>query len=119
MTRTPRTSPGQVPVCPGQPGHTSIEVSGVRLSCPGVLVPCSLADSDDRRPCLACLNLTESRRCMAAARGALPGAAWDYRPVDWPPRRCPEFFPHPNDPDQRHGRERWPWLMTPSVEVTP
>lgn len=72
-----------------------------------------------RRPCLACLNLTESWRCMAAARGALPGAAWDYRPVDWPPRRCPEFFPHPNDPDQRHGRERWPWLTTPSVEVTP
>ena len=58
--------------------------------------------------CEDCRNLTTlrdrsgSRRCTAATRR--------YNPVPDVGRRCENFRPLPRHPDQRTGRERWPWL---------
>ena len=65
---------------------------------------------DDLRPCPLCRNLTQMGRCLAAWRGELR-AARDYAPT-FPaqPRRCIGYDPRPDDPDQSHGRDRWPEL---------
>lgn len=65
---------------------------------------------DDRRHCRTCSSLTESGRCMAAYRGALP-AARETRPIDTIPRRCVAYAPRLDDPDQRPGAKRWPWML--------
>lgn len=68
------------------------------------------ADTDDRRHCHQCANLAGNGLCRAAERGELPTSR-QYRPIDWPPRRCAAFAPTPQDPDQRPGRLRWPWIL--------
>ena len=58
--------------------------------------------------CESCRNLTTLRdrdgyrRCTAAPRR--------YNPAPDIGRRCENFIPLPNDPDQRRGAERWPGL---------
>jgi hypothetical protein len=66
-----------------------------------------LRDADDRRSCLTCLNLSPAGACGAAWR-----AGRRYSPMLEPSRRCEDFQPRFSDPDQRVGRERWPWLLT-------
>lgn len=61
--------------------------------------------ADDRRHCSTCQNL-DGKRCRA--RKLLV--------MDDLPRRCFDYRPKPNDPDQRPGRDRWP-SMKP--EATP
>jgi hypothetical protein len=64
---------------------------------------------DDRRTCDQCWNLI-ARRCQAAKRGEIV-ASRTYEPVRDQPRRCEGYAPGPDDPDRRHGRERWPELI--------
>lgn len=66
-------------------------------------------DSDDRRSCSECGNLSSGGRCLAAWRGEIE-ADTHYKPVDDCPRRCIGFVPKTNEPDQRSGIERWPGL---------
>ncbi|MFZ5594737.1 MAG: hypothetical protein ACOY4D_10870 [Pseudomonadota bacterium] len=61
---------------------------------------------DDRRTCDQCANLI-ARRCQAAKRGEIV-ASRNYEPVRDLLRRCEGYAPGPDDPDRRHGRERWP-----------
>lgn len=64
---------------------------------------------DNRRRCAECGSLARNGRCLAAARGEIV-ASRSYAPApDWL-RRCEGFQPLPNDPDQRHGRDRWPGI---------
>lgn len=70
-------------------------------------IPGPVQGCDDRRYCYQCLNLLRSGLCMAARRGELD-ASYSYHPVDDIPRRCAGYVPHPEDPDQRVGRDRWP-----------
>ena len=64
---------------------------------------------DNRRRCAECGNLARNGRCLAAARGEVV-ASRSYAPApDWL-RRCEGFRPLPSDPDQRHGRDRWPGI---------
>lgn len=65
---------------------------------------------DDRRICPECQQYQE-RRCMIATPGGLVSAARGYMPVPDILRRCEGFAPLPDDPDQRPGVERWPWLL--------
>lgn len=67
---------------------------------------------DDRRICPECQQYQE-RRCTIAKPGGLVSAARGYMPVPDILRRCEGFAPLPNDPDQRPGVERWPWLLLP------
>jgi hypothetical protein len=72
--------------------------------------PTHPADADDRRSCTACAHLSPGGTCGAAwARGRR------YSPMLDPPRRCAEFRPKASGPDQRSGRERWPWLRAPCI----
>lgn len=64
---------------------------------------------DDRRTCDQCANLI-ARRCHAAKRGEIV-ASRDYEPIRDLPRRCEGYAPGADDPDRRHGRERWPGLI--------
>lgn len=64
-------------------------------------------EPDDRRHCVTCANLA-GNRCRARSLYVM----------DDLPRRCTDYAPLPDDPDQRHGRERWPSLLTP-MEATP
>lgn len=64
---------------------------------------------DDRRTCDQCANLI-ARRCQAAKRGEIV-AGWNYKPIRDLPRRCEGYAPGADDPDRRHGRERWPGLI--------
>jgi len=57
----------------------------------------AVQESDDRRHCATCVNLGGTR-CHALGYGV----------IDWPPRRCWQYQPLPDDPDQRPGRDRWP-----------
>lgn len=67
---------------------------------------------ESMRPCVACAALSPGGRCLAAWRGELPGFARTYSPTMTDrPQRCVGFQPGPDDPDQRSGRERWPWLL--------
>lgn len=63
---------------------------------------------DDRRTCGQCANLI-ARQCQAAKRGEIV-ANREYEPVRDLPRRCEGYMPGADDPDKRHGRERWPEL---------
>ena len=55
-----------------------------------------LPDTDDRRTCQQCTNLTPSGRCLAAARGELPYvASRRYEPVQDVLRRCEGYAPTP------------------------
>jgi hypothetical protein len=65
---------------------------------------------DDRRYCPECGNYRE-RRCVMAKPGGLVSAARGYEPVSDILRRCEGFASLPDDPDQRPGVERFPWLM--------
>ncbi len=67
---------------------------------------------DDRRICPECQQYQE-RRCTIAKPGGLVSAARGYMPVPDILRRCEGFAPLPDDPDQRPGVERWPWLLQP------
>ena len=67
-------------------------------------------DDDDRRHCHQCKNLAIGGRCLAAARGEMANAGKHYKPADDIPRRCLNYAPKANDPDQRAGMERWPML---------
>ena len=64
---------------------------------------------DDRRTCDQCANLI-ARRCQAAKRGEIV-ASRNYEPIRDLPRRCEGYAPGAEDPDRRHGRERWPGLI--------
>ena len=64
---------------------------------------------DDRRTCDHCANLI-ARRCQAAKRGEIV-ASRNYEPIRDLPRRCEGYAPGADDPDRRHGRERWPGLI--------
>ncbi|MDI6745973.1 MAG: hypothetical protein QMD17_02400 [Rhodocyclaceae bacterium] len=64
---------------------------------------------DDRRTCNQCANLI-ARRCQAAKRGEIV-ASRNYEPIRDLPRRCEGYAPGADDPDRRHGRERWPGLI--------
>jgi hypothetical protein len=64
---------------------------------------------DDRRTCEQCANLV-ARQCQAAKRGEIV-ASRDYQPIRDLLRRCEGYVPGVNDPDRRHGRERWPGLI--------
>jgi hypothetical protein len=63
---------------------------------------------DDRRTCDQCANLI-ARRCQAAKRGEIV-ASRNYEPIRDLSRRCEGYAPGTDDPDRRHGRERWPGL---------
>ena len=67
------------------------------------------ASDDDRRTCDQCANLI-ARRCQAAKRGEIV-ASRNYEPIRDLPRRCEGYAPGADDPDRRHGRERWPGLI--------
>lgn len=61
---------------------------------------------DDRRTCNQCANLI-ARRCQAAKRDEIV-ASRNYEPIHDLPRRCEGYAPGADDPDRRHGCERWP-----------
>jgi hypothetical protein len=69
---------------------------------------------DDRRTCDQCANLI-ARRCQAAKRGEIV-ASRNYEPIRDLPRRCEGYAPGADDPDRRHGRERWPGLIQKGSE---
>ena len=52
-------------------------------------------EQDDRRLCLECAALTDSRCCEVAAQGRLPGADRRLEPVPNTLQRCPSFKPGP------------------------
>ena len=76
--------------------------------------PCNAAFDDDRRACSQCANLI-ARRCQAAKRGEIV-ASRNYEPIRDLPRRCEGYAPGAEDPDRRHGRERWPGLIQKGSE---
>lgn len=63
---------------------------------------------DNRRTCEQCANLI-ARRCHAAKRGEIVTRG-NCEPIRDLPRRCEGYAPGADDPDRRHGRERWPRL---------
>lgn len=71
---------------------------------------------DDRRRCTECGNLGERGLCLAAYRGEIV-ASRSYAPVRDILRRCEGFAPLPTDPDQRHGRDKWGWLIETRAEA--
>lgn len=66
--------------------------------------------------CRSCANLSPGGRCLAAWRGESlgDGIATSRK---WSPQypdhtlRCGAYAPLPGDPDQRTGRQRWPFLF--------
>ena len=64
---------------------------------------------DDRRTCDQCANLI-ARRCQAAKRGEIV-ASRNFEPIRSLPQRCEGYAPGADDPDKRHGRERWQGLI--------
>ena len=78
---------------------------------------------DDLRPCTACANLSRGGRCLAAERGESMGAgiatSRKYTPtMPDRPQRCGAYAPKADDPDQREGWERWPFLFAPASGKT-
>lgn len=78
---------------------------------------------DDMRPCTACANLSRGGRCLAAERGESMGAgiatSRKYTPtMPDRPQRCGAYAPKADDPDQREGWERWPFLFAPASGKT-
>lgn len=78
-------------------------------------------DGDDRIHCTDCSWLSMSGVCRAAGPKHKPVVAnRGYQPVRDLPRRCEGFAPYANNPDQRRGLERWPWLAAfHSFNATP
>jgi hypothetical protein len=76
--------------------------------------PGNAAFDDDRRTCSQCANLI-ARRCQSAKRGEIV-ASRNYEPIRDMPRRCEGYTPGAEDPDRRHGRERWPGLIQKGSE---
>lgn len=79
---------------------------------------------DDLRPCTACANLSRGGRCLAAERGESLGlgiaTSRKYTPtMPDRPQRCGAYAPKADDPDQREGWERWPFLFAPASGKTP
>lgn len=75
----------------------------------------------DLRPCLLCRNLTQIGLCLSARRGEIR-AARNYVPtLPGQPRRCIGYDPRSDDPDQTHGRDRWPelasWQAAPNTNA--
>lgn len=64
---------------------------------------------EDRRTCKQCANLSAGV-CDAAKNGELV-VSKNYQPESTRPRRCEAYRPGPDDPDLRHGVERWPGLL--------
>lgn len=64
--------------------------------------------SDNRRFCTECMHLTDKQQCIA---GLKLGANKNYRPYLDLPRRCEAYKPYPEEPDQRLGWQRWPFLL--------
>ena len=64
---------------------------------------------DDRRRCEQCANLV-GRRCLAAKRGEIV-ASRNYEPIHDILKRCEGYAPGTDDPDRRHGSERWSGLI--------
>lgn len=60
---------------------------------------------DDRRHCRTCRSFRGDRDPQTGYC-----TAYQAHVVDRPPRRCVQYVPRPDDPDQRTGRERWPRL---------
>lgn len=73
---------------------------------------------DDRRNCPECQRY-QDRRCTIAKPGGLVSAARGYMPVPDMLRRCEGFAPLPEDPGQRPGADRWPWLLQPPYRPAP
>jgi hypothetical protein len=79
---------------------------------------------DDRmRSCRQCANLAPGGRCLAAWRGEDFGLGIaigrSFIPLEPDrPQRCAPFRLS-DDPDQRTGVERWPWLLENSGKVKP
>ncbi len=78
---------------------------------------------DDMRPCTACANLSRGGRCLAAERGESLGlgiaTSRKYTPtMPDRPQRCGAYAPKADDPDQREGWERWPFLFAPASGKT-
>ena len=73
------------------------------------------AFDDDRRRCDQCANLTGRGLCLAAGRGEIV-ASRTYEPIRDLLRRCEGYAPGTDDPDRRHGRERWPGLIQKGSE---
>ena len=71
-------------------------------------------DPDDRRTCEQCANLM-ARRCTTTKRGEI-AASRSYAPIRDLPRRCEGYASGADDPDRRHGRERWPGLIRNTSE---
>ena len=68
-------------------------------------------DDDDRIRCTDCSWLSMSSVCRGAGPKGKPVVAnRGYQPVRDLPRRCDGFAPYADNPDQRHGIERWPDL---------
>lgn len=65
---------------------------------------------DNRRRCTQCANLS-GRVCRIAEPGGLVSAQRKHEPVKGIPRRSEGYSPGADDPDRRHGRERWPGLI--------
>lgn len=82
----------QTPVIERLPGITAFERCG-----------------DNRRRCSECAKLGRGGRCLAAFRREIV-ALRTYTPHPDLLRRCIAFAPLSCDPDQRHGRDRWPGL---------
>lgn len=76
----------------------------IREHKPEILGALAEAEADDRRHCATCWNLRGAR---CESRGLLV--------MDDLPRRCFDYTPTPDDPDQRPGRDRWP-SMNPEVQ---
>lgn len=62
---------------------------------------------DDRSTCDQCANLI-AKRCQAAKRGEIVASRNEI--IRDLPRRFEGYAPGADDPDRRHGRERWPGL---------
>ena len=71
----------------------------LRRALPGRWPAC---EPDDRRHCRTCRQLAGTR---CRARRLLV--------MDDLPRRCSDYLPTADDPDQRPGRDRWPSLLIP------
>ena len=85
-------------------------------------VPAVEAD-DGMRSCRQCRNLGTGGRCLAAERGESMGAgiatSRKYTPtMPDRPQRCGAYAPKADDPDQREGWERWPFLFAPASGKT-
>ncbi len=68
-------------------------------------LPAPEAFFDDRRTCKQCANLV-ARKCLAAQRGEI-AASRNYEPITYLLQRCVGYSPRPEEPDRRHGSERW------------